>query len=103
MPLDKGGFKAGFLSLREKFFKNLFQNLSKYLSRNSSIKTTYTARLCRFRSAAEKEQIQLPAVFPSTGIIMNSHEFIRNSSTFADDTNEIGQRRAIPHAESYVR
>ncbi len=40
-------------------------------------------------------------IFSSTEIIMNSHEFIRNSF-FADDTNEIGQRRAIPQAESYV-
>ena len=44
-------------SLREKFFKNLFQNLSKLLI----------------------------------------------YGFFADDTNEIGQRRAIPQAESYVR
>ena len=45
------------------------------------LKTTRTARLCRFHSAAEKEHEQ------------NEH---------SDETKEKGPWRAIPLAESYV-
>ena len=85
-PLDKGrlslgdvgdafrakrGKNAGFLSLREKFIKNLIQNLTKCFC-STDLKTTRTARLCRFRSLSEKEHEQ--------------HEH-------SDETNEIEQRR----------
>ena len=58
-------------SLREKLFKNLIQNLTNY-SCSTDLKTTRTARLCRFRSLSEKEHEQ--------------HEH-------SDETNEIEQRR----------